>query len=179
MATAIASRYARALADVVGRSGEYRGALADLEAFAAVCRESGELRDVMKTPAIPLEDKTRVLEAILTRLGTSSIVSNFFHVLLANYRLPVLEEIAQAFEKIAMERLGVARVEISSAVELSEAERRTLVACFAAVTQRRVEAEFEVDPGLLGGVTAQIGSTVYDGSVRGQLQRLRERLTAR
>lgn len=179
MATAIATRYARALADVIGPSGEYRRTLDDLEAFAGVWRESGELRDVLKTPAIPLEDKTRVLEAILARLGTAPMVSNFFHVLLANYRLPALEEIVQAFEKIAMERLGVARVGISSAMELSETERRNLVSRFADVTQKRVEADFEVDPDLLGGVTAQIGSTVYDGSVRGHLQRLRERLTAR
>lgn len=179
MATAIASRYARALADVVSRSGEYRSALDELADFSAVYRTSGELRDIFRTPAIPLEDKTKVLEAILARLGTSPMVSNFFHVLLANYRLPAVEEIAQAFEKIAMERLGIARVGIRSALTLSETERRTLVTRFASVTRKRVEADFEVDPKLLGGVTAQIGSTVYDGSVRGHLERLRERLTAR
>ena len=179
MATAIASRYARALADVVGRTGDYGRAQDDLQAFAAVYHESAELREVLKTPAISVADKTRVLEAILARLGTSATLANFFRVLLANYRLALVEDILEAFGKIVIVRMGIARVQISSATELSQPERQTLVARFEAVTQRRVEAEFEVVPELLGGVTAQIDSTVYDGSVRGHLQRIRERLTAR
>ena len=179
MATAIASRYARALADVVGRTGDYRRAQEDLQAFAEVFRESTELREVLKTPAISVADKTRVLEAVLARLGTSPLVANFFRVLLANYRLALLDDIIEAFGKIVIARMGIARVRITSAAGLTPAERETLTARFAAVTQKRVEAEFEVEAELLGGVTAQIGSTVYDGSVRGHLQRIRERLTAR
>jgi F-type H+-transporting ATPase subunit delta len=167
------------LADVVGRSGDYRPAQDDLHAFAAVYHESAELREVLKTPAISVADKTRVLEAILARLGTSVTPANFFRVLLANYRLALLDDIIEAYGKIVNERMGIARVQISSATELSPAERETLAARFEAVTRRTVEAAFEVDPRLLGGVTAQIGSTVYDGSVRGHLQRIRERLTAR
>jgi len=179
MAAAIAHRYARALADVVGRTGEYRRALDDLHAFAAVYRENAELREALKTPAVPMADKRRVLEAILARLGTCLVIANFCRVLLGNYRLPDLDDIIAAFVKIATDRLGIAQVRISSATELSEDERRTLIARFEGITHRRVEADFQVEPGLLGGIAAQIGSTVYDGSVRGHLQRLRERLTAR
>ena len=179
MATAIASRYARALADVVSRTGEYRRALDDLQTFAAVYRQSAELRDVLRTPAIALADKRRILEALLARLGLSATVANFFRVLLANYRLPALESIIEAFAKIANERMGIAQVRIASAAELSEDERRTLVARFETITHKRAEVEFEVDSKLLGGITAQMGSTIYDGSVRGHLQRIRERLMSR
>jgi F-type H+-transporting ATPase subunit delta len=167
------------LADVVGRTDDYRRAQEELRAFAAVYRESADLREVLKTPAVSVADKTRVLEAILARLGTSRLLANFFRLLLANYRLRLLDDIIEAYGKIVTERMGIARVQVSSATELSAAERETLATRFAAVTQKRVETEFEVDPKLLGGVTAQIGSTVYDGSVRGHLQRIRERLTAR
>ena len=179
MATVIASRYARALADVVARTGDYRSVLEELRAFAAVYDSSPELREVLRTPAVALADKARVLEAILARVGPSTVVANFFRVLLGNYRFPALVGIIEAFVKITNDRLGVARVRVSSAAELSAEEKQTLVARFAAITDRRIEAEFDVVPGQLGGVTAQIGSTVYDGSVRGHLQRLRERLTAR
>jgi len=179
MAIAIANRYARALADVVARTGDYRRMQGELQDFAAVYRESADLRDVLRTPAVSPQEKTRVLEEILRRLGTSTIGANFLRVLLGNYRLALLDEIIEAFQAIANERLGVARVEIASATELSEAERGALVARFEALTEKRVEVDFRVERRLLGGIEARIGSTVYDGSVRGHLERIRERLMAR
>jgi F-type H+-transporting ATPase subunit delta len=179
MATAIANRYARALADVVSRTGDYRRAQEELVAFAEVYRESTELRDVLKTPAISVADKTRVLDAILARLGTSLTLANFFRVLLANYRLGIVDDVIESYEKLVSGRLGIARVKISSAAELSPADRQALTARFEAVTAKKVEAAFQTIPGLLGGVTAQIESTVYDGSVRGHLERIRERLRER
>ena len=179
MATAIASRYARALADVVSRTGDYRRAQEELTAFAEVYRESPELREVLKSPTISVADKRRVLDAILARLGTSLMLANFFRVLLANYRLGMVDNVIEAFEKLVTGRLGIARVRISSAAELSGADQQSLVARFEAVTGKKVDAAFKVVPDLLGGVTAQIDSTVYDGSVRGHLERIHERLTAR
>jgi F-type H+-transporting ATPase subunit delta len=179
MATAIAARYARALADVVSRTGEYRRAQEDLAAFADVYRGSAELRDVLTTPAVSVADKSKILDAILVRLGTSPTLCNFFRVLLANYRLGLADDIIEAFEKLVSARLGIARVNISSAADLPADDQRALVARFEAVTGKQVEAAFQTVPALLGGVTAQIESTVYDGSVRGHLERIRERLVSR
>lgn len=179
MAIAIANRYARALADVVARTGEYHRALDELQDFAAVYSESAELRDVLRSPSVSPQEKTRLLEAVLRRLGTSRIGSNFLRVLLGNYRLELLGEIIEAFQKIANERSGVAQVEIASATELSEAERQALLARFEALTRKRVEVGFRIERGLVGGIKARIGSTIYDGSVRGHLERIRERLMAR
>lgn len=178
MAQAVANRYARALADVVGRTGDFRRILQDLEDFAAVYGQSPELREVLETPALSLQDKTKVLEAILARLGTSHIAANFLRVLVSNYRIRLLEEVLGAFQEIAHERLGIARVKVYSASELSEAERQALRARFEEVTKKRVEIEFESQAELLGGVRAQIRSIVYDGSVRGHLERMRARLMA-
>lgn len=179
VAIAVANRYARALADVVAQTGEYRRVQGELQDFASVYAESADLRDVLRTPAIAPQNRRRVLEAILRRLGTSMISANFLRVLFDNYRLEMLEEIIEAFQKLANERLGVAQVKIASATELSEAERGMLTARFESLTEKRVEVDFRVDGNLLGGIEARIGSTVYDGSVRGHLERIRERLTAR
>ncbi len=176
MAIAVANRYARALADVVARTGDYREVLRELEGFLAVYRQSAELRDVFDTPAVPLEEKAKVLEAILVRLGTSKVAGNFLRVILSNYRMRQLEEIVRAFLKIANQRLGVVQVRVFSAEALPEATRRAVSSRFGEVTGKRVDVKFHREGELLGGILAQIESTVYDGSVRGHLQRMRQRL---
>jgi F-type H+-transporting ATPase subunit delta len=179
MAMVVASRYARALADVVGPTGKYRQVLAELESFAGAYHESAELREVFDTPAVPLAEKMKVLEAILERLEVSPIASNFLHVLAAHYRMGLLEEILQAFERIVNDRLGVVEVKVFSATPLSEAQQATLRAGFQTAMHKGALLEFQVEESLLGGILARVRSTVYDGSIRGRLARIRERLTAR
>jgi F-type H+-transporting ATPase subunit delta len=128
---------------------------------------------------VALPRKVKVLEAISQKLDDSPVTLVFLRVLLANYRMPLIEEVVQAYRKIANERTGVAQVTISSASNLSEAEREALASRFRELTRKQVELEFRIDSELLGGILAQIGSTVYDGSVRGNLARIREQLTAR
>jgi len=178
MAFRIANRYARALADVVGETSDYRRALDDLEAFRGAYGESTELRDLFEAPAVPQSAKLRVLDAILHRLGTSLAAGNFLRVLVRNYRMSHFEEIYQAFRRIANERLGVIAIKVSSAVELMDHDREALAARFRELTGKQVEFEFQIDPNLVGGVRAQLGSTVYDGSVRGALDRFKEQLAS-
>lgn len=174
---AVANRYARALADVVGQAGgDYRAVSRELENFLAIYQESADLREVFDTPSIALEKKIKVLEAILARTQTSKVAASFLRVLVTNYRIGLLGEICTAFLKIANDRLGVVQVKIFSATHLSEPEQQTLRNRFHEVTGRQVDMEFRLDGDLLGGVLAQIQSTVYDGSVRGHLERIREQL---
>lgn len=176
MSMAVASRYARALGEVLEARGDYRAAVSELQDFAAAYNESSDLREVLETPAIALADKLRVLDAVLVRLGTSKTTSNFLRVLLENYRMNLLPQALGAFRKIADDREGLIRVKVLSAAELTGGERQALRERFERLTRKRVECEFGLDPGLIGGVVAQAGSTVYDGSVRGQLDRVRRRL---
>jgi F-type H+-transporting ATPase subunit delta len=179
MPMVVANRYARALADVVAASGDYRKVLEELQDFERAYRESPELKEVFASPAVALPQKMKVLEAIGQKLGESPVTLNFLRVLLANYRMPLLEEAVQAYRKIANDRLGVVQVTISSASDLSEAERENVAGRFRELTGKQVELEFRLESELLGGILAQIGSTVYDGSVRGNLARMREQLMAR
>lgn len=178
MAVAIANRYARALADVVGQTGQYRRVLGELEDFLAVYRAVEELRDVLESPGVALDDKMKILAAVLERMGASKETANFLRVLAGNYRLKLLGQVLEAYRQIANEREGVVEVRVSSAEELPAAEREALRERFEQVTRGRVEMEFERDEALVAGIRAQIRSTVYDGSVRGHLERLRERLLA-
>ena len=173
----VANRYARALADVVASTRNYRQVLAELETFGAAYRESGELREVCETPSVSMAQKLSLLEAIAGRMGSSRVTLNFLRVLMSHYRLPLLGEILQAFRNITYARLGIAQVRISSASDLSEDERGLLQQRFNELTEKQSELEFHLDGDLIGGLVAQIGSTVYDGSIRGQLDRIRERLS--
>jgi F-type H+-transporting ATPase subunit delta len=178
MAFRVANRYARALADVVGETAEYRRALDDLEAFGMVYRESTDLQQLFEAPGVVIVDKLRVLNQVLQRMGTSLAVSNFLRVLVKNLRMRYFEEIAQAFRRVANQRLGIVEVKIVSAAELAAPEREALKVRFQELTGKQVEMEFQLDPNLVAGVRAQVGSTVYDGSVRGALDRFKEQLTA-
>lgn len=174
MPEAIAQRYARALAEVVGPQGDFAKASKDIETFAEVYRESAELREAFESPAVKPVQKQGVLNALLTRLGTSPIAGNFLRVLVDHYRINILEEICVDFQTIANDSLGVAKMVVTSAVPLNESERDTLVERFHELTRRRVEIDYDVDTSLVGGVVAQIKSVIYDGSVRGTLLRMRE-----
>ena len=176
MPTAIANRYARALADVVASTGNYRQVLSELEDFSAVYRQSSEFREVCETPAVGMAQKLSVLEALVGKMGSSHVTLNFLRVLMSHYRMPLLEEAVEAFRGIAFARLGIVQVKISSASDLSPEERELLRARFTELTQKQSELEFHLDGNLIGGLVAQIGSTVFDGSIRGSLDRLRERL---
>lgn len=176
MPTVVANRYARALADVVASTGNYRQMLSELEDFSAAYNQSVELREVCETPAVAMAQKLSVLDAIAGRMGASHITLNFLRVLMSHYRFPLLGEILQAFRHVAYARLGIVRVKISSAADLSPQERELLQGRFNVLTQQQSELEFHLDGNLMGGLVAQIGSTVYDGSIRGHLDRIRERL---
>ena len=143
MPMVVANRYARALAEVLASSGNYRKVLQELQDFATAYRESLELREVFASPAVALPQKMKVLEVIAQELGESPVTLIFLRVLLANYRMPLLEEVVQAFRKIAYDRLGVVQVTISSASDLSEAERQSVAARFRELTGKQVELSSE------------------------------------
>jgi len=109
----------------------------------------------------------------------SQVTTNFLRVLLDHYRIAMLDEVIEAYRRTAYDRLGIAEVKIASAADLTAPEQEAIRARFAELTHKQVEIEFHLEPALLGGIIAQIRSTVYDGSVRGQLDRLRQQLMGR
>ena len=175
----VASTYARAFADVVlGAHLDVGRAIAELHAIASLLRESAELRRVWENPAIPAEQKRRVLDAIAGRDGISKQVRNLVAVLIDHRRVHFLEPIIRQLEKELDARLGFAEADITSARELGEAEKREFEAQVGKLTGKNVRAHYGQDASLLGGAVVRVGSTIYDGSVKGQLQRIREEISS-
>jgi F-type H+-transporting ATPase subunit delta len=179
--SALAKRYAEALADVVTHPASglrAEDAVAQLRAFEAALQASLELREALSTPAVPNGRKRAVVGRIAGILGTSPVIRNFLFVLVDHRRMTSLTEIVHSFELVVEERLGFARAEVAAALELSAAQRAALNAELERLTGKRIRMRVATDASLIGGVTARIGSTIYDGSVRGQLEQLERRLGA-
>lgn len=176
MSLALANRYARALADVVGKGGRYAETLRELEDFHAVYAESAELREALETPEITPPDKQKILSALLVRMEISETTSNFLRVLLAHYRIKLLEAVIAAFRKVAQQRLGIVAVKVYHPGEITREQRQAIEDRFVELTGKKVSLEFYRDESLIGGLVAQIGSITYDGSVKGDLERLRSQL---
>ena len=175
---AIASRYARALVDVIlADKIDAHAVTGQLEAFVRAVRESDDLRRVWESPAILPEQKHAVLDAIVREVGAVKPVRNFMAVLIDHRRIPMLEKIARQFEVEMDAQLGFAEAEIISVRPLSAEEKRNVESQVELLTRKKVRARYQDNPALLGGVVVRVGSTIYDGSVRGQLQKLREQLS--
>jgi F-type H+-transporting ATPase subunit delta len=175
---AVASRYARAFADVVlDKKLDAKQVTEELGAIVELYRSNLELRRVWESPAIPAEQKRRLLDAIIERSAMLRPVRNFVAVLIDHGRISEVEQIARQFQTELNHRLGIVEAEVTSARPLAEAESRELLAEVERVTGKRVSAEYKIDPSLIGGAAIRVGSTVYDGSVRGQLQKMKEQLS--
>jgi F-type H+-transporting ATPase subunit delta len=175
----VASTYARAFADVVLSAHlNADGSIAELRAIASLLAESSELRRVWQNPAVPAEQKRRVLDVIVERDGISKQVRNLVAVLIDHRRVQFLEPIIAQLEKELDARLGFAEAQITSARELGDAEKREFEVQVGKLTGKKVRARYGRDASLLGGAVVRVGSTIYDGSVKGQLERLKEAISS-
>lgn len=172
----VARRYAAALADVVVKSGETEAVKAELGAWSAMIAANGELENAFRNPIVAHEKKAKVLEALLQKSTPSKTTANFLRVLLQNSRLADIAMINDRFVQVLDERSGGVSAEITSSRDLSEAERTELKANLEKLTGKKVNTTFGIDPSLIGGVVTRIGSTVYDGSVKTQLENLKAEL---
>jgi F-type H+-transporting ATPase subunit delta len=179
MAAAVANRYARALVDVVTASTstvQPEDAVRQLRAVGEMLAGSLELRTALLTPAIANSRKRAVIGRLLGEMSVSDLIRNFVYVIINHRRIGLLAEISEAFELLMDQRLGFVRAEVTSASALDARRSASLEAELSRLTGKKMRLRFAVDSSLLGGALARIGSTVYDGSIRGQLQQLRRQL---
>ena len=172
----IARRYASALADVAITRGEAREVQEELHGWEDMFVQSNELRQLIDSPTVALDEKRKVIQTLIKRLRPRPTTANFILVLLQNQRLGQLAEINRSFAQTLDARSGVVAATITTAKPMAQGPQETLRASLAKLTGKQVRLSFETDSELIGGLVARIGSTVYDGSVRNQLQQAKERL---
>ncbi|VAX21433.1 ATP synthase delta chain [hydrothermal vent metagenome] len=170
--TAIASRYAKAFAESLGEGPLLDNIRKELDGVAEIFEENKQLRTIMLNPAIPLSVKKNVLEDIGAKIGVTQGTLKALLLVLTNGRINILKQIAEEFEKLVFETLGRVRVEVTSAMELSEDEMAALGEKLTALTGKKAVVDMKVDRSLIGGIVTKIGSSVSDGSVKNQLKTL-------
>jgi len=175
----VASTYARAFADVVLSARlDANRAIGGLRRISGLLTESVDLRRVWENPAVPADQKHKLLDAIVRQEGIERHVRNLVAVLIDHRRTQFLARITQQLVKELDARLGLAEAQITSARELGDSEKRAIEAQVEKVTGKKVRAHFNLDASLLGGAVVRVGSTIYDGSVKGQLEKIREALSS-
>jgi F-type H+-transporting ATPase subunit delta len=175
----VTGTYARAFADVVfDQKLDPAKTLQEAQSLAQLAASSLELREVWEAPSIPAEQKRALLDAIVARGGYSRPVRNFVAVLMDHRRIKFLDAIVTEFAHELNRRMGFIEAQITSARELGEPERSALEAQVAKLTGHKVRARYAEDRSILGGAIVKIGSTIYDGSVKGQLEMIREAISS-
>jgi F-type H+-transporting ATPase subunit delta len=179
MLSVVATRYAKALVDVVAAPGskvDPSEALVQLRSIEGVFAGSVDLRNALLSPAVSPSRKRAVVANILAPLALHKQVLNFLFVVIDHRRVHEFSSITEAFEALLDERLGYVRADVTTARELTSDQTAILETEISRVAGKKAKLKFSTDPALVAGVVARIGSTVYDGSVRGQLDRLRTKL---
>ena len=183
MHSVVASRYAKALVDVVAApaSGiDTTAALSQLRAIELLIETSPELRNALLSPAVSPSRKRavvkRIFETFDPTLRPGKQIQNFIFVVIDHRRVADFSSIVSAFEALLDERLGFVRADVLTAAPLGPAQQAGLESEISRVAGKKAKLKFSIDPALIAGAVARIGSTVYDGSVRGQLDRLRLKL---
>lgn len=177
MASALAHRYASALAEVTDKSGaetSAEAALAQLRSFSELMTESAELRNVLAAPSVTNQDKQDLLVSLGGRIGLSRPIRNLLFVMVDNRRLGIIDDLIEAFAELDDQRRGVERLRVVSAAPLDAAQRAAFLERFRQIAGRQVEAEFASDQSLLGGVVVRRGGQVIDGSLAAKLRSLSE-----
>jgi F-type H+-transporting ATPase subunit delta len=175
----VARRYATALADVVTARGEAREVRDELSAWESMMQANPLLAEVFSNPTVPHEQKRNVLTTLIKRTRVRPTTANFLQVLLQNQRLADLGEINKRFAQVLDERAGVVSAEVTTARPVPADSQAALRAKLASLTGKDVRLSFTTDEELIGGIMTRIGSTIYDGSVRNQLQQVKERLAGK
>ena len=171
-------QYANALADIALAQGAAEPTAKQLNDFGVAHAQSAELRTFLASPAVTIEAKHAVIEKIIARLGASRILRNFLFIIADSHRTQLIPEIIATFQQVLRQRQGIAEAEISSAVELSAAQKTEFAKTLARLTGKKIETKYSLDPALIGGAVVRIGDTIYDGSLRNRLNELRARLAA-
>ena len=179
MLSVVASRYARALVDVVmapGSGVDPQQVLSQLRTVEQLIASSVDLRNALHSPAVTPSRKRAAVAKLVAPIGLGKAALNFLYVVIDHRRVHQFPSIVEAYETLLDQHLGFVRAAVTAAQPLDDAARRRLQEEISLVAGKHAKLDFSTDPALIAGVVARIGSTVYDGSVRGQLDRLRVKL---
>jgi F-type H+-transporting ATPase subunit delta len=173
---AVARRYAEALADVAFAGNQAETIEQELRELAKMFLPGSELRGLFANPIISQADKRKVLKSIIDRTHPTPTTVNLLNLLLAHYRLHNLTVVEEQFHREVNKRNGIVPAEVTTAAPMGRAEQEKLARRLKEMTGSTIQMQFKTDPSLIGGAVTRLGSVVYDGSIRTQLETIKNKL---
>lgn len=171
-----ATRYAKALLDVALQESDANQIERDLTSIVSAMEQTSELRRAMVSRGVPVTVRANVIRAVAEQVGAASPLVKLLNMLAEKGRLELLPVLLDVYRERLLAHGNIVRAHVTSATPLTPENTRGLEQSLAKLTGKQVQIETTVDPSLIGGVVAKIGSTVYDGSVRTQLVKIKEQL---
>ena len=172
----IAKRYAKAFFDIAAEEQKYEGYYGELKSFSSLIDENRDLREFLANPVFDQSEKKSVVEQILSRVGMSGMTANFLRLLVDKKRIGIVGEIAESYRQLMDYRLKKVRVSVKTAFPLDGDLTGNLKMRIAEMTGKEVEMTVENDNSLIGGLVVRVGDTLYDGSIKTQLNNIRKLL---
>jgi F-type H+-transporting ATPase subunit delta len=172
--TRLSKRYARALFNLGQQDGSYVKYGNELDAFVRLYKQNADFRQALLSPVFAMDARKKILNAVLNRGGFSQMARNFFNLLLDKNRIGSIESINEVYSRLADDVSNISHAEIITAMPLNEETLDRVVKTFEGLISRTIRADVIEDPDIIGGIIVKIGDTFWDGSIRAQLEGLRE-----
>lgn len=172
----IAKRYAKALLELAEEKGVIDKTLADLAGFVEAVNEVPALQKLLESPVFTPDDKKSVITALAAKMKMQKTTTRFLEYLAEADRIKLIKEVNEAFQAILADRQNRAVVKFSSAAPVSATDLTSIKKKLESITGKKVDIDAQVDPSLIGGAKAQIGSVIYDGTIKNQIDKIRIRL---
>jgi F-type H+-transporting ATPase subunit delta len=172
----LSRRYAKALFNLGQQDGAYLKYGIELNELVSCYNESADFRHVISSPIFTVEARKKILNAVLNKCGFSEMIRNFVNLLMDKNRIKYLESINECYSMLTDEASNISRAEITTAMPLKKDTLNRLVKTFEVLISRSIRAEVKEDPAIIGGIIVKIGDTFWDGSIRAQIEGLRESL---
>jgi F-type H+-transporting ATPase subunit delta len=162
------------LIDLARRDGLIAEVGAQLQQHQALLRENTTLQRILDNPSVAIQVKTGIMTTIAERTQPASLLRNFLLLLVHKGRLQQLEAICMHYERMASDELRRVVAQVTTAIEMDAPQRQAVTQKITAATHKEVQLETHVDPALIGGLVVRVNNVIVDGSVRGQLARMRK-----
>ena len=176
IAGSISRRYARALFSLAQEEGGHERIGEELESVAQTIRSSGEARTLVESPGYTPAQRHALVDVLVQNLSLSPLVDSFLRLLVDRHRLAEIAAIARSYGEMLDEKVGRVRATVISAKPLTDEELRRVRDALSAATRRTIVLDSRSDPKIVGGLVAQVGPKLWDGSIRTQLERMRREL---
>jgi len=172
----IAKRYAKAFFGIAGEEDSYEKYYGELKSFSSILEESESLKDFLANPVFGQADKKAVVEEVLTKIDISNMTANFLKLLTDKQRIDILPDIERCYRELIDNTLQKVRANVKTAFPLSAELSESIKSSLEELTAKKVDLTIEDDSTLLGGIVVRIGDTIYDGSMKTQLNNIRNLL---